>query len=148
MNPIVIVGTGLAGYGTAREFRKHDQETPLVMITADDGTSYSKPMLSNAMARGKTADDLAQADAATMAEQLNADIRTGCRVESIDPDTLTLSLDDGSSMSASRIVLAIGAQQANPRLEGNATDAAYAVNDLDAYREVRNALDGSRRRSS
>lgn len=143
MNPIVIVGTGLAGYGTAREFRKLDRETPLVMITADDGTSYSKPMLSNAMARGKTPDELAQADAAAMAEQLNADIRTGCGVESIDPDTMTLSLDDGSSLEASNIVLAMGAQQANPKLEGDATEAAYAVNDLDAYRAVRKALDGS-----
>ena len=43
--PIIIVGTGLAGYGLAREFR-HDAETPLILITHDDGRSYSKPMLS------------------------------------------------------------------------------------------------------
>ena len=44
--PVVIVGTGLAGYNLAREFRKLDSETPLLLITADDGRSYSKPMLS------------------------------------------------------------------------------------------------------
>jgi len=144
MKPIVIVGTGLAGYGTAREFRKHDKETPLVMITADDGTSYSKPMLSNAMARGKSADELAQADAATMAGQLDAEIRTGRRVDSIDPDSLALALDDGSTLTASKIVLAIGAEQANPELAGDAVDAAFAVNDLDAYRDVRKALEAAK----
>lgn len=144
MNPIVIVGTGLAGYATAREFRKHDQETPLVMITADDGTSYSKPMLSNAMGRGKTADELAQADAAAMAEQLHAEIRTGRRVESIDPQAMAMTLDDGGTLTAARIVLAIGAEQARPKLNGDAVEAAFAVNHLDAYREVRAALEGAK----
>jgi rubredoxin-NAD+ reductase len=71
MKPIVIVGTGLAGYGTAREFRKHDTETPLVLITADDGVSYSKPMLSTATARGKSADELPQASAEEMESHLD-----------------------------------------------------------------------------
>ena len=49
--PVVIVGTGLAGYNLAREFRKLDGETPLLLITADDGRSYSKPMLSTGFAK-------------------------------------------------------------------------------------------------
>ena len=145
MDPIVIIGTGLAGYGTAKEFRKHDTETPLVLVTADDGTSYSKPMLSNAMARGKTADELAQADAEAMAQQLDARILTGRRVESLDTDSRTLALDDGTELAARAIVLAIGADQADPRLDGDAADEAFAVNDLDAYRRLRGALDGARR---
>ena len=45
-SPVVIIGTGLAGYNLAREFRKLDTQTPLLLITADDGRSSSKPMLS------------------------------------------------------------------------------------------------------
>ena len=30
--PVVIIGTGLAGYNVAREFRKLDSETPLLLI--------------------------------------------------------------------------------------------------------------------
>ncbi|HCH78632.1 MAG TPA: FAD-dependent oxidoreductase, partial [Pseudomonas sp.] len=37
--PVVIIGTGLAGYNLAREFRKLDTQTPLLLITADDGRS-------------------------------------------------------------------------------------------------------------
>ena len=47
MNPIVIAGSGLAGLAVAREFRRLDAATPVVVVTADDGVSYSKPMLSN-----------------------------------------------------------------------------------------------------
>ena len=37
--PVVIIGTGLAGYNLAREFRKLDKTTPLLMISSDDGLS-------------------------------------------------------------------------------------------------------------
>ena len=57
-DPVVIVGTGLAGYTTAREWRKLDGETPLVMISRDDGSFYSKPALSNALAQRKTPEQL------------------------------------------------------------------------------------------
>ena len=45
MNPLVIVGSGLAGYTLAREFRKLDPASPMVIVTRDDGRAYSKPCL-------------------------------------------------------------------------------------------------------
>ena len=145
MKPVVIVGTGLAGYTTAREFRKHDTETPLVLVTADDGTSYSKPMLSNAFARGKTPGDLAMASAADMAAQLDADIRTHRRVETLDAGARRLTLDDGASIEAARIVLGIGAAQIDPGLAGDGVADVHAVNDLGSYAAVRSALADARR---
>ena len=83
--PVVIVGTGLAGYNLAREFRKLDSDTPLLLITADDGRSYSKPMLSTGFAKNKDADGLSMAEPGVMAEQLKAESRTPPRMSSIDP---------------------------------------------------------------
>ena len=37
-HPIIIIGAGLAGWTTAREFRKLDASTPVLLITADSGT--------------------------------------------------------------------------------------------------------------
>ena len=53
MDPIVIIGSGLAGYNVARELRKLDKVAPLALVTADGGEFYSKPMLSNALAANK-----------------------------------------------------------------------------------------------
>ena len=53
MSAIVIIGTGLAGYTAAREFRKLDSSTPLHLISRDAGSFYSKPILSNALALKK-----------------------------------------------------------------------------------------------
>ena len=48
MKTLVIIGTGLGGYSLAREVRKLDPDLALVLISADDGRYYSKPLLSNA----------------------------------------------------------------------------------------------------
>jgi hypothetical protein len=84
MNPITIIGAGLAGYTVAREFRKLDKSAQLTIVTADDGGFYSKPMLSNAFAQNKQAAQLVPQTAAQMASQLDARIVTGTKVSEID----------------------------------------------------------------
>ncbi|HIQ52344.1 MAG TPA: FAD-dependent oxidoreductase, partial [Pseudomonas pachastrellae] len=51
--PLVIVGTGLAGYNLAKEFRKLDNQRPMLLVSADDGRFYSKPLLSTGFAKGR-----------------------------------------------------------------------------------------------
>ena len=84
INPIVIIGTGLSGYSLAREFRKLNKEIPLLLITADDGHSYSKPMLSAGFTKDKTPEQLSMSDAGRMVEQLRIDVRTFTTVTGID----------------------------------------------------------------
>ncbi|WP_201788736.1 FAD-dependent oxidoreductase [Pseudomonas frederiksbergensis] len=108
MKPLIIVGTGLAGYTLAREYRKREPDAPLVLLTDDDGAFYSKPRLSNAFKDGKSADQLLQMPADEMAKQLNATILTGVCVSMIDPQANTL-LVDGQTLAWSKLVLACGA---------------------------------------
>ena len=93
MKPLVIVGTGLAGYNLAKEFRKLDAERPLLILTRDDGRNYSKPMLSTGFTKGKEADALAMNTVEQMREQLKADIRTGVSVNAIDRNAKTLQVE-------------------------------------------------------
>jgi len=55
--PVVIIAAA-CGLHWAREFRKLDGESPLVMLSSDHGGFYSKPMLSNAFAQKKDANAL------------------------------------------------------------------------------------------
>ncbi|MDR9424557.1 MAG: FAD-dependent oxidoreductase [Marinobacter sp.] len=142
--PIVVVGTGLSGYSLVREFRKQDTETPIVMVTADDGVSYSKPMLSTGFTKGKDADGLAQADTEAMAEQLSVDIRTFARVTGINIDDHELILGD-ERLAYSKLVLAWGADVVHLELAGNALDWVYSINNLMDYRAFRKALAGGHR---
>lgn len=122
LHPITIIGTGLAGYAVARELRKIDKDSPLKLITNDDGNFYSKPMLSNAFAKNKTAEALITTPVAKMAEQLNAEILTHTEVTDI------------KSLNYSKLVLALGAKPIA------LSDKILSVNDLTDYANFRNVL--------
>ncbi len=56
---IVIVGSGLAGYGLVSGLRKLDPEVAITLITRDGGESYSKPMISTGYTKNLSAEKLA-----------------------------------------------------------------------------------------
>ncbi|MBT8765954.1 NAD(P)/FAD-dependent oxidoreductase [Metapseudomonas boanensis] len=142
--PVVIVGTGLAGYNLAKEFRKLDSETPLLLISADDGRSYSKPMLSTGFGKNKDADGLAMAEAGAMADQLKAEVRTHTRITGIDPGHKRLWIGE-EAVEYRDLVLAWGADTIRVPVEGNAQDAVFPINDLEDYARFRAAAAGKRR---
>lgn len=143
-DPLIILGTGLAGYNLAREWRKLDTDTPLVMVTQDDGAFYSKPMLSNAFAKNKTPAELPMGSAEKMATDLNAQILTHTTVSAIEASNNTISLADGQSLSYSSLVLALGATAIVFPMQGNAADTIYTANDLASYTRFHQAIKGKR----
>ncbi|MBF4209308.1 FAD-dependent oxidoreductase [Pseudomonas donghuensis] len=142
--PVVIVGTGLAGYNLAREFRKLDGETPLLLITADDGRSYSKPMLSTGFAKNKDADGLSMAEPGAMAEQLKAEVRTHTRISGIDPGHKRLWIGE-EQVPYRDLILAWGAETVRVPVEGDAADLIFPINDLEDYARFRVAAAGKQR---
>src|SRR5471032_3397772 len=142
--PVVIVGTGLAGYNLAREFRKLDSETPLLLITADDGRSYSKPMLSTGFGKNKDADGLSMSEPGAMAEQLKAEVRTHTRISGIDPGHKRLWIGEESVVYRD-LILAWGAETVRVPIQGDGADAVFPINDLEDYARFRAAAAGKRR---
>ncbi len=140
---LVIVGTGLAGYNLAREWRKLNPTGELVMISRDDGRNYSKPMLSTAYTKGKTADQLAMQTAEQMAEQLKADIRTFAHVSAIDAAAKTITVD-GDVIAYDQLVLALGADPFQPPLAGDGLARVLTVNDLMDYAKFQQAATGKK----
>jgi rubredoxin-NAD+ reductase len=144
MHPLVIVGSGLAGYTLLKEFRKRDTVTPVTLVTADDGAFYSKPNLSNALAAGKSAAALAGASAEKLATDLNATILAHTRVTAIDTAAQRVRFDK-DELEYSKLILALGADPIPHGLEGSGAAAVLAVNDLADYAAFRNAIDGKKR---
>lgn len=142
--PVVIVGTGLAGYNLAREFRKLDSETPLLLISADDGRSYSKPMLSTGFAKDKAADQLVMAEPGAMADQLDARVWTHTRVTGIDPGHKRLWIGE-EAVEYRDLILAWGAETLRVPVAGDAGAWIFPINDLEDYARFRTAAQGKRR---
>jgi rubredoxin-NAD+ reductase len=144
MNPIIIIGSGLAGYNTAKELRKLDTAAPLLIIAGDSGPFYSKPMLSNALASKKEAAAIALNTPEQMATQLNATVRAKTRVDAIDAAAHTLRIGE-ETLAYSKLVLALGADQIRLPLTGTAAPDILTVNDLDDYTAFRKLIAGKKR---
>lgn len=143
MPPIVIVGSGLAGWTVVRELRKLDPSVPVTLVTADSGDFYAKPMLSNALAQGKTPAQLVGTAAEAMAAQQGADLLAQTRAHGIDRSRKVLLTDRGE-VPYSRLVLALGADPIRLTLAGDVAEAVLSVNDLADYARFREALGGAR----
>ena len=138
--PVIIIGTGLAGYNLAREFRKLDSDTPLILVTSDDGRMYSKPMLSTGFTKNTTPDDLATMDAGSMAISLRASVWTHTHVTAIDTAKHEIRIGEATTVGYSRLVIAWGADTIRPPLKGDGLDHVYSVNDLLDYADFRAAI--------
>ncbi len=137
--PIVIIGSGLAGYSVLREFRKRDQATPVTLICSDDGHFYSKPNLSNALVAGKSAEQLVSTPRAKMAADLKAEIVANTRVTAVDTTGKKVRWNGGET-AYSKLILALGADPIPHGLAGPGADKVFAVNDLQDYAAFRSAL--------
>ena len=141
MNPVIIIGSGLAGYSVARGLRRLDAAIPILVISADGGEFYSKPMLSEAFAAGKTPETLPNSTAEQMAAQVKGIVRARTRVTAIEPEAGRVRIGE-EALAYSSLVLALGAEQIRLPLAGDATPQVRSVNDLDDYARLRATLTG------
>ena len=137
---VVVIGSGLAGYGLVRELRRKDEAVSITVLTSDGGEGYSKPMISTGYTKDLSADKLAAQSAEELAEQLNVTVRTRTQVASIDTQTQTVHLEGGEVLSYSELVLALGAELIRPPIGGDAAEEVLGVNDLDDYRRFQDLL--------
>jgi rubredoxin-NAD+ reductase len=130
---VVIVGSGLAGFGLARELRRHNPELPITLVTADGGEVYSKPLLSTGYTKKLGYEQLALQTAEDFAAQLGITVLTRTRVSQIDSERKLLQLERGGAVSYGSLVLATGADVIRPPLAGDGAEDVLSINDLDDY---------------
>lgn len=103
---VAVVGGGPAGFTVIRELRARGFGGAITLIDPE-GLPYDRPPLSKGYLAG-TLEDPSFVDETTFAE---LDVQLiPARAQSLDPDVLELTLDDGNTLTADRIVLATGAQ--------------------------------------
>jgi len=144
MDPVLVIGSGLAAYTLAREFRKLDRQTPLLLVSRDAADFYSKPMLSNALAGKKTALSLVMKSCDKMAAELNATVLAHSSVDSIDTRAHSITTAQGQTHRYRDLVLALGADATRPPLQGEGAEAVVSVNDLNDYAHFSDALAGAK----
>ena len=144
MEPLVIIGSGLAGYTVAKEYRKL-KKNDVVVITQDDGAFYSKPMLSNALEKKKTAEQLATASAEKMSEDIDIRVIRNTIISEIDSADKTIVTSSGDKIGYSQLVLAVGALPIEIDVDSEVSKKVFHVNSLQDYTVFRKELDTCKR---
>lgn len=141
--PVVIIGSGYAGYGLAQALRNADPQLDIRVLTREDGRNYSKPALSIALAQGREPAALASESPLAVEQRLGIRVYSHCHVERIDSQQRRLYTNFGE-MSYGQLVLASGASPVRLPIAG-ADDALLSVNNLHDYHTFRERLTGVRR---
>ncbi|HEX5392224.1 MAG TPA: FAD-dependent oxidoreductase [Rhodocyclaceae bacterium] len=141
---VLIIGAGLAAITLVRELRKRNAEISITLVTADDGHFYSKPMLSNGLAAGKTAAALVMTPRELLSAQLKIDMLPLTRVESIATAARVVNTSKGE-LSYGSLVLAVGAQPIRLPIEGDGAADVLSINHLNDYAIYRERLEGRQR---
>jgi len=114
----LIVGASLAGAKAAETLRSEGFDGHVVLIGEETERPYERPMLSKEYLRGdKPAAKLYVHDEGFYADN-DIQLLTGTRVASFDPAAHEVTLDDGSRMPYSQLLLSTGASPRRLTLPG------------------------------
>jgi rubredoxin-NAD+ reductase len=139
---IIIIGSGLAGYTLVKDFRRLNKTASILMLSNDDASYYSKPMLSTGFAKHKSAADLAMQSATQMAQTLDITIYASTEVVSIDKTAKSIMVE-GAQQSIGynqSLVFATGAEPARIPLPNALNGRCFTINDLTDYGQFREHL--------
>ncbi|KJF69462.1 NAD(P)/FAD-dependent oxidoreductase [Rhizobium nepotum] len=110
---LVIVGAGQAAFALAAKLRALKDERAITIIGSEDAYPYQRPPLSKKYLLGEMTFDRLMFRPEEWYAENNVDIRLSTWVEEIDRAAKSVRMQDGSTLSYDKLVLATGAA---PRL--------------------------------
>lgn len=133
LNHVVIVGNGVAGLTAGDTLRRLGFEGRITVVGQERHATYSRPALSKAaLAPGDEMEVNFLPEAAHGGALLPGRSATG-----VDPDTRTVTLDDGSTLTYDGLVIASGADARR----FTDSDREYTLRSLDDAQILRNRLE-------
>lgn len=121
--PIVVVGGGLAAGTAVTVLRERGYGGPLVVFAAEPHLPYERPPLSKGYLMGKDPVEQVFVHDADWYREHDVEVRTGVRVDAIDPAAHTVSAG-GAQLTYRALLVATGAE---PRHLALADDAGVPV---------------------
>ncbi|MES5048394.1 FAD-dependent oxidoreductase [Rhizobium nepotum] len=110
---LVIVGAGQAAFALAAKLRALKDERAITIIGSEDAYPYQRPPLSKKYLLGEMTFDRLMFRPEEWYAENNVDIRLSTWVEEIDRSAKSVRMQDGSTLTYDKLVLATGAA---PRL--------------------------------
>jgi NADPH-dependent 2,4-dienoyl-CoA reductase/sulfur reductase-like enzyme len=105
---VVVVGAGLAGWRLAQALRREGFEGAITLIGDEIHPPYDRPPLTKQVLVGKWGSEKTVLATPELVSRLDVTMRLGVSATALDLDRLSVSLDDGSRVTGTRVVIATG----------------------------------------
>lgn len=137
---LLIIGNGIAALSAAENFRKYDQDTEILMLSADAYPTYYRIKLSHFLGKPDFKDEeLIVKDAAWYAER-KIEVKLNTRVESIDFEKKEAVTAQGERYGYDKLLLANGSHPFVPPLKGGDKKGVFTLRSLDDLKTILNFL--------
>jgi NADPH-dependent 2,4-dienoyl-CoA reductase/sulfur reductase-like enzyme len=138
----VIIGGDAAGMSAASRAKRNQPDMEVTVLEQTSDVSYSAcGMPYNIAEPGREMDDLVVRNAHVFREKQGIDLRTGHRVEAIDPAAKTVSGQtsggDPFQLSYDKLLIATGASPIIPTLPGFDQDGVLGLKNLEDGRRIK-----------
>jgi nitrite reductase (NADH) large subunit len=135
----VIIGNGIAGLTAAKAIRNVDPLGRLMMITSEEFQTYYRLKLSHLLGSHADENELLLYDEQWYQEQ-HIETKLNTIVESILPEQHQIRIDDGSTITYEKLLLANGSKPFIPPVAGKYKQGVFAVRTLKDLRYIEKYL--------
>lgn len=129
---IVIIGAGPAGVSVAETVRTYDNDSKIVMLSAEPYLPYSPPAMADHFLTGSK---LHLWRDRHWPKQMSVNYRKGAEVRWIEPDLHRIELQDGRRIKYDRLVIATGSRLHAP-IEGATMQGVHNFKSLSAAESI------------
>lgn len=121
----VIVGASHAGVSLALQLRKEGWGGEIVLIGDENELPYHRPPLSKEHLSGEKDLDAMRLRPEKIYQSNSIELKTGCRVDSVDSKCKTVLLDNGETLAYDKLALCTGAQVRKLPIEDDLQSVFY-----------------------
>jgi 3-phenylpropionate/trans-cinnamate dioxygenase ferredoxin reductase subunit len=144
-DPVVIVGASVAGGRAAETLRAEGFDGRIVLVGAEPDRPYERPPLSKNVLRGEGDDEKVFLRPAKYYDEQSIELRLGSRAVGLDLSQRRVELDDGTSASYDKLLVATGAKVRPLRVAGAELPGIYYLRTLADARAIRAAAENAGR---
>jgi 3-phenylpropionate/trans-cinnamate dioxygenase ferredoxin reductase subunit len=144
-NPIVIVGSGLAGGNAAATLREEGFPGPVVLISREPGVPFGRPPLSKTYLRSEEDLSAWYVRPAGWYADHDVELRSGAAVVAIDPSAHTVTLESGEELGYHKVLVATGGRNRRLGIPGAGLPGVHYLRTLAECDAIKQAARPGRR---
>ncbi|MEZ2389008.1 NAD(P)/FAD-dependent oxidoreductase [bacterium RCC_150] len=137
---IVIAGGGLAGATAAKTLRSEGFPGRITVVAAETEIPYLRPPLSKEFLLGKAGEDTVPVLPAGWYQENDVELLLGGTAVAADPGAHTVSLDSGTELQFSKLLIASGAKPRRLPIQGSDLDGVTTFRTFNDSRRLKEEL--------